>query len=130
MLADAANQMLLTFKQLMMLDDKLVAKLWGRSTPDEVANELRKYAAEREELAKMAEKKSAAEEQQLMGQAQQDEALQQQNNDEMQAREDIKHLTEIKSKQNNEIIKGVSKIAPNNKKAQDMLLKAGQNLQQ
>jgi hypothetical protein len=129
MLADAADQMLLVFRDRNMLDDKRVAKLWGRSTPDEVANELRKFAAEKEELAKMAAKQEQAQEQSLMAQADMEQQEQAKVANEQVARDDIKHLTDLKAKKDAEIIKGVSKIAPNNKKAQDMLINAGENLQ-
>lgn len=52
-LKQSANNMLLTFYQLGLLDKKRLAVLWNRSTPDEVARALRESDSEATEAARI-----------------------------------------------------------------------------
>jgi len=118
----AANQQLLQFKELLMLDDVRVANLWGRATTDDVAAALRSYALEKQELARMAEKQNAEKENQLMAQAKEEQAMNQQiqasDKEDEQMKELMKHQTELKK----EGIKAVSKVAQNNPSAQKAIM--------
>lgn len=127
MLREAANQQLLQFKQLGMLDDKRIANLWGRATPDMVANALREYAAEKEEINRMAEKDNAQQEQTLQAQLQEQEAKQQNDIQEQTAREDIKHLTDKKAETNKTAVQALTKIAPENQQASKLILENAKN---
>lgn len=122
MLKEAANQQLLQFKQLQMLDDKRIANLWGRATPDMVASALREYAAEKEEINRMAEKDNAQQEQVLTAQVEQQQAKQQDDIQEQNAREDIKHLTDKKAEANKQAVQALTKIAPENPQASKLIL--------
>lgn len=127
-LVQTANAQLLQFKQLMMLDDKRVANLWGRSTPDMVANALREYAMEKEEIQRMAQKDQNAQQTELQRAAQ---IEQKQNNDayhEQAAREDIRHLTDKNTEIKKEVLKNIGKIAPQNRAAQNLILNSAKNL--
>jgi len=128
MLAAQADQMILLLKDRMMIDDKRAASLWGRSNPDEVAMAIREYAAEKEEISRMSQKNAAAQEQQLMQKAEMEQQMSIDAENEALAREDIKHLTELKAKQENEVIKQLGKFAGTNKKAENILIKKANNL--
>lgn len=128
MLTQAADQMLITLKQLQMLDDESVANLWGRSTPDEVANALRKYTAQKAEIARMSQKTQLEQQNQMLAE---NEAAKQEQMDimtEQNAREDIKHLTEFKAKQKSEALKGLTKLSDKSPTAKNLLLKTSENL--
>lgn len=129
MLSQAADQMLLTLKQLMLLDDKRFSSLWGRSTPDDVAAALRSYASEKEELQRMSQQAAKQEEQQMMGMAQQEKAQQEEMMYEQAAREDIKDLTQIKADQTKEAMKNLGKLAGKSPIANTMILKDAQKAQ-
>lgn len=132
MLRSAADQMLLQligFPTGPLLDNKRFANLWGRSTPDEVANALRSYANEKEELARMSNKANQQQEAQLTVQAQQEQDQQQDQQHEMMAREDIKDLTDKKFEIKKEQLKALGKIAPKNKKAENLILNNAKDLQ-
>lgn len=128
-LINAGNQMLLQFKQLMMLDDKRIANLWGRSSPDEVAAALREYAKEKEEIQRMSQQKAKQEEASLMQQAQAEQQEQKFAVHDAQAREDIREFNGKKADMDKELLKAVSKIAPQSRPAQDIILKNAKNLQ-
>lgn len=128
-LIQAANQQLLLFKQLGMLDDKRISKLWGRSNPEEVANELREYSKEKQEIQRMSQQQQAQQEQQLTAQAKGEQQQQQQMVQQQQQREDIKYAVDKKTELDKELIKGLVKIAPTNRKAEKMVVSAGKNLQ-
>lgn len=129
-LINAGNQMLLQFYQMQLIDKKRFSNLWGRSTPDEISMSLRAAAKEEEEMIRMNEKAAAQQAEALKGQAEQEANIAQEQNDEVQAREDIKHLGEQKMKNQHEAIKGLTKIAGENPLAQEMLIKnAEKNLQ-
>lgn len=128
-LIQTANQQLMVFKQFGMLDDERIADLWGRSTPDQVANALRSYAREKKEISRMAQKDQAAQEQQLMGQAQQEQAAEQQALKQQQDREDMSKLMEIDGKKENETIKNLGKLAGKNPAANKLIIDSAKNLQ-
>jgi len=128
-LRDSANQQLIMFKQMGMLDDKRISNLWGRSNPDQVANALRAYAKEKEEIQRMSQKDQDAEEQQMMEQAQIEQQQQQEDQYEMAAREDIKSLTDKKFEMNKEIMKNLGKVAGKNKTAENLIVQKAKNLE-
>lgn len=124
-LKNAANQMLLTFKQMVppMLDSKRIAELWDRSTPADVSRALRSYAMEQEEVNRMQQEQQQAQEQQLMQQAQQEQDQNQNQMFQQQAREDVDKTETRNHDMQKEVLKGLQKIAPGNKKAEGMLIK-------
>lgn len=85
MLMRAADQQLMLLKQLNMIDDNRFANLYGRSTPELVAQSMREYAADKNILAREQAKAQAQQQEQMMQLAQQQEQqIQQQINDERQ----------------------------------------------
>lgn len=128
-LTSAGNQQLLLFKQLGMLDDKRISKLWGRATPDDVAAAVREYAQEKEEIQRMSQRDQQAQQQQMIGQLQQEQAQQQNMATEQAAREDIKDLTSQKADIQKEMLKSLTKLAPQNRQAERMVINSAKNLQ-
>lgn len=128
-LINAANQMLLQFKQLAMLDEKRIANLWGRSSPDEVANALREYAKEKEEIQRSSQAQAQEQEATLMAQANEEQQRNQFTMDDMRAREDIKEVHQRKTDLEKEYTKALAKMAPQSRVAQDMILRNAKNLQ-
>lgn len=126
-LINAANQTLLLFKQLNMLDEKSISNLWGRSTPDEVASALREWAKTKEEIQKMSAEKAQQEQNNLMSQAQDEQNQQKFMMHDQQAREDIKNHYDKKSEMDKELLKALSKISPGNKAAEGMIMNAAKN---
>lgn len=129
MLVNAANQQLLTFKQLGMLDDKSVAKLWGRSTPDDVANALREYAQQNEELTKMNQQQQQQDQNQVAEQAQQEQAQQNDAIQQAQAKEDQKYAVDKHVELQKENLKALSKLAPKSRQAENMIINSANSLQ-
>lgn len=128
-LINSGNQMLLMFKQYQMMDDKRIANLWGRSSPDEVATALREYAKEKEELQRMSANKEQVQNQDLISQANQAQQKQEFMLHDQQAREDVKDLHDKNFEIQKENMKALGKIAPQNRSAQDIILKNAKNLQ-
>lgn len=109
-----------------LIDQKRFADLYGRSTPDEVANALRAYANEREELQRMSNAAAQEEEQVLQQQAMQEQAEMEENQYEMLAREDIRDMTDKRHELKKELIKAQSKLAPKSKKAENLINKTAE----
>lgn len=128
-LVGAGNQQLLLFKQLGMLDDKRISKLWGRATPDDVATAVREYAQEKEEIQRMSQRDQQAQQQQAINVMQQEQAQQQNMATEQMARDDIKELTSQKADIQKEMIKSLTKLAPQNRQAERMVINSAKNLQ-
>jgi hypothetical protein len=128
-LAAAANQELLQFKQLGMLDDKRIAQLWGRSSPDDVASALRSFAKEKEEMAKMQNKQENAEKQHMMELQEKATAEQKHEQYEMMARQDIENLTAHKNKLDDTYAKALGKISQSNPLAQNMIINKNLKMQ-
>lgn len=59
LLKQTANNMLTTFLQLQLIDRKMFAMLYNRSTPDDIMNALRKQVAQEEIQAEQAQKAAA-----------------------------------------------------------------------
>lgn len=129
-LKNAANQMLLTFKQMVppMLDSKRIAQLWDRSTPADVSRALRAHAMEQEELTRMQNEQNAKQETELIQKAQQEQQVNQNMMFEQQAREDVDKVEGRNHEMKKEILKGLQKIAPGNKKAEQMLIKKAEGV--
>lgn len=121
-LINAGNQMLLQFYQMQLIDKKRFSNLWGRSTPDEISMSLRAAAKEEEEMIRMNEKAAASQAEALKEQAAAETQAGQEVQDEITAREDIKHLGEQKMKNTHEAIKGLTKIAGENPQAQELII--------
>lgn len=128
-LINTANTQLLTFLQFGMLDAKRVSNLWGRSNPDQVSMALREYAAEKEETSRMAQKDQAQKEGMIMQQAQADQEEQRNMMYEQAAREDIKYLTDKKAQIQTESLKALSKLAPKNRQAENIIIDKTKNLE-
>lgn len=92
MLIQAGNNMILTLQQLQLLDEVRFANLWGRSTPDDVANALRASVKEKQEIGRMQKKQNDAEEQQVQQVAQADKQEQEGKMNMMMQREDNQKL--------------------------------------
>lgn len=122
MLISAGNAMLNQLFQMQLLDENRYAALFGRATPDEVGIALREAAREKQEMQRMAAKKNQEAEAQLANQANMEQQMIEDANIEAQAREDIKDLTKNKFDLQKENLKALSKIAPNNQKAQEMIM--------
>ena len=68
-LVDQANQLIMAFKEMEMIDDKFFANLFGRSTPNEVMIAFRQHTAINIEVAKKRAEEEAAQEQQMINSA-------------------------------------------------------------
>ena len=122
MLINAGNQMLLQLFQMGLLDEKRFSGLYGRSTPDEIASALRGAAKEREEMKRMAEKDNARMEQAMIEEESMAQAEQEYKMNEMEAREDVKELDKNRSEIKKVYANALSKMAPTNPQAQQMIL--------
>lgn len=125
MLVSQANQELLALLNNPtgpLIDQKRFAGLWGRSTPEEVATAMRAYANEKEEIQRQAQKQAQQQEAMLQEQAQQEQMQQAELTDEMIARQDMKDITDKLHDEKMESIKSLSKVAPKNKKAENMIV--------
>lgn len=69
MLIAQADQMLFLLLQNQLIDDKIFANLYGRSTPSEVGRFLRQYSKEKTEKARLQVQQQAAQNKQLMATA-------------------------------------------------------------
>lgn len=105
----AANQQLLQFKQLLMLDDTRVANLWNRATGDDVAAALRSYALEKQEIQRMAQKKQEEQEANLMAKAEQEQLMNQQKEDQIREQENAKFMIDKEVDLQKEQIKAEAK---------------------
>jgi hypothetical protein len=127
-LAAAANQELLQFKQLGMLDDSRIAQLWGRSSPDEVGSALRSYDKEKKELARAQNKQNQEHQQQLAEMTQQQMAAQKHDQYEAIARQDIGELTNHKNRLQEIYAKALGKVAASNPVAQAQIIGENQKM--
>lgn len=129
-LISSGNQMLMTLFQIGLIDDKRVANLYGRSTPDQVASAMRSFAKEKQEIQRMqsqqAQKDAQIQEQMLSEQT----AMQQNLMAEEQARQDVKDAEKIRGDLMKEGMKSMSKLAPQSQQAKNMLMEMTKNLQQ
>lgn len=128
-LVNAGNQLLFQLKEFGLIDDKRFANLYGRSTPDEIGTAIREVVKEKEELQRMQSEKMEQENQQMQ---QQEENMASQRDymlSEAQAREDVKELDNREHDMKKEHLKALSKIAPNNAKAQQAIIDGAKNLE-
>lgn len=88
-LINAGNSMLLTFKELGMMDDARIANLWQRSTPDDVAAALRQVSKDKSEISRMQVAKSEEEKATMMSLVQQEEEKNRQAALTLEAKEQI-----------------------------------------
>lgn len=128
MLMNAGNQMLMTLFQMQLIDDKIMANLYNRCTPDDVANALRKAAKERQEVSRMQKKEADGQKQQVAEGMQQAATLHQNQIHDDQARQDIHTLMGQKHDMNKEIMKQMGKIAPHSPAAQKRILDAAKGI--
>lgn len=121
-LAAASNQELIFLKQNGLIDDKRVAYLWGRSSPDGVASAMMAFQKEKEEMARMTNQAQSQQQQQMQQAMEAQIADQKKQQYEAVARQDIDNFT--KHKQNIESIyaKALGKIAENNPLAQNQII--------
>jgi hypothetical protein len=129
MLVNAGNQMLNLFLQMQLVDQKQFADLYGRSTPDEIANAIRANAKQKEELARMQQKQQAKQEQALAGQVEQEQAQQQYMAEEGQARADVMDIENKKHEIKKEHVKQLGKMSQGNVQAQNEIIKNAKDLQ-
>lgn len=128
-LKQSANQMLMAFLQIGMLDQARVANLWDRATPDQVAAALRQQAKDNMEVKRMGEK--AAVQQQQVQQQQMNALMQKQDAQiqQAQAREDQKFIMDKQAEIKKEALKALSKLTPQNPRANKIVLNTAKNLQ-
>lgn len=111
-LTKAANDMLMQFYQLQLIDEKRFASLYNRSTPDQVSAAIRAYAVEKEEAAKAQAKQD---QQTALIQAkaiQEEQAAAKYDKFHEQAREDVNAEEDRKSAERQTMIKALAKPAP------------------
>lgn len=95
MLVNQANQMLMTFKEMGLVDDVIFANLYGRSTPEKVMYEIRSATRIKLEAQKRAEQQQAQEQQAMMQQEQQMIAQQEQMDQQQNASKEANKLRAI-----------------------------------
>lgn len=111
-LTKAANDMLMMFYQLRLIDDKRFAALYNRSTPDQVSAAIRAYAVEKEEAAKAQAKIDEQTAQLQAAEIIKEQAAAKYDKFQEQAREDVNAEENRKSAERQTIIKALAKPAP------------------
>lgn len=139
MLMEAGNQMLLSLFSIQLADgsrllsEKLFANLWGRSTPDEIGNALRKSAKEKEELerarTKELNKQTVANQQKFEEESRAAAAEMEYKEHAAEARADIESLENKKHELKKEYIRALPKIAAEDPAAKNQILEGAKNLE-
>lgn len=129
MLVSAGNNMLMTLYQLQLIDDKRLANLYGRATPDEVATALRASANEKQELQKMQAKAEAESENALIQRAEMEDRKNEMDSYEATARGEVMDLHNKQHELKKEYIKAFPKLAGTNPQAAKELLNSAKNLE-
>ena len=109
-LVNAGNQMLLALRSQGLLDDIYVSNLFGRATPQEVANAIRQYAKDKIEMGRMAQEQQ---QQQAMQQAEAAQAMMQMQKDQVQDQQQYEDY-QRKQKQIDKLEQIQTKAAVNN----------------
>lgn len=111
-LTKSANDMLMMFYQLRLIDDKRFAALYNRSTPDQVSAAIRAYAVEKEEAAKAQAKIDEQTAQLQAAEIIKEQAAAKYDKFQEQAREDVNAEENRKSAERQTMIKALAKPAP------------------
>jgi hypothetical protein len=115
-LISSANSMLMVMLGQGMITQEDFANLFGRATPEMVAQTMRKRAKENIEIQRMAEKQGQQQQQQMMAMAQEETDKMEQKEMEMIALEDSKYQMDQKHDIDKIYAKSLSKMAENRDK--------------
>lgn len=95
MLINQANQTLMAFKEMGLVDDVVFTNLYNRSTPEKVMADVRSYARIKQESARRAEEEALAMEEQAMQQQQQMMQQETQRQDQKDAQKEMNKLKAV-----------------------------------
>lgn len=114
MLIAQADQMLMSLMQINLIDDKIFANLYGRSTPSEIGRFLRQYTKEKTEKARLQVKQQAQQEQKIMQQAQAQDDKMAAMQDRSKLQDHALKIDELDKKSENELKKVFAMSATKN----------------